>query len=82
MDSQCEEDEFPVLLMDWVEGETMEAYISANYHNQSAMSMLCYRFGKMAAWLRSQSFAHGDVKPDNIIIRPDGSLTFHHNPPM
>ena len=75
VDSQCEEDEFPVLLMDWVEGETMEAYIAANYHNQSAMSMLCYRFGKMAAWLRTQSFAHGDVKPDNIIIRPDGSLT-------
>ena len=75
VDSQCEEDEFPVLLMDWVEGETMEAYIAANYHNQSAMSLLCYRFGKMAAWLRSQSFAHGDVKPDNIIIRPDGSLT-------
>ena len=75
VDSQCEEDEFPVLLMDWVDGETMEAYIAANYHNQSAMSMLCYRFGKMAAWLRSQSFAHGDVKPDNIIIRPDGSLT-------
>ena len=75
VDCQCEEDEFPVLLMDWVEGETMETYIAANYHNQSAMSMLCYRFGKMAAWLRSQSFAHGDVKPDNIIIRPDGSLT-------
>ena len=75
VDSQCEEDEFPVLLMDWVEGETMETYISSNYCNQSAMSMLCYRFGKMAAWLRTQSFAHGDVKPDNIIVRPDGSLT-------
>ena len=75
VDSQCEEDEFPVLLMDWVDGETMEAYIAANYRNQSAMSMLSYRFGKMAAWLRTQSFAHGDVKPDNIIVRPDGSLT-------
>ena len=30
VDSQCEEDEFPVLLMDWVDGETMEAYIAAN----------------------------------------------------
>ena len=75
VDSQYEEDEFPVLLMDWVEGETMETYIAANYHNQSAMSMLCYRFGKMAAWLRTQSFAHGDIKPDNIIVRPDGSLS-------
>ena len=75
VDSQCEEDEFPVLLMDWVDGETMEAYIAANYRNHSAMSMLCYRFGKMAAWLRTQSFSHGDIKPDNIIVRPDGSLT-------
>ena len=75
VDSQCEEDEFPVLLMDWVDGETMEAYIAANYQKQSAMSMLSYRFGKMAAWLRTQSFSHGDIKPDNIIVRPDGSLT-------
>ena len=75
VDSQCEEDEFPILLMDWVEGETMEAYIAANYRNQSAMLMLSYRFGKMAAWLRTQSFSHGDIKPDNIIVRPDGSLT-------
>ena len=74
VDCQCKEDEFPVLLMDWVDGETMEAYIAANYHNQSVMSKLCYRFGKMAAWLRTQSFAHGDIKPDNIIVRPDGSL--------
>ena len=75
VDSQCEEDEFPVLLMDWVDGETMEAYIAANYRNQSAMLMLSYRFGKMAAWLRTQSFSHGDIKPDNIIVRPDSSLT-------
>ena len=74
VDCQCEEDKFPVLLMDWVDGDTMEAYIAANYHNQSSMSILCYRFGKMAAWLRTQSFAHGDLKSDNIIVRPDGSL--------
>ena len=75
VDSNCENEEFPVLLMDWIEGETMETYIAANYTDTHAMSMLCYRFCKMAAWLRSQSFAHGDIKPDNIMVRPDGTLT-------
>ena len=75
VDSNCENEEFPVLLMDWIEGETMETYIADNYTDTHAMSMLCYRFCKMAVWLRSQSFAHGDIKPDNIMVRPDGTLT-------
>ena len=75
VDSNCEDEEFPVLLMDWIEGETMETYIADHYMDNHAISMICYRFCKMAAWLRSQPFAHGDIKPDNIMVRSDGTLT-------
>ena len=74
VDSSCNDEVFPVLLMDWVDGETMETYVADHYADSHAMAMLCYRFCKMAGWLRSQSFAHGDIKPDNIMVRPDGTL--------
>lgn len=75
VDCDGDDHEFPVLLMDWIEGETMDHYIAENLYDNYAMSMLCYRFCKMAAWLRSQPFAHGDIKPDNIMVRSDGTLT-------
>lgn len=75
VDCDGDDHEFPVLLMDWIEGETMDRYIAENLYDNYAMSMLCYRFCKMAAWLRSQPFAHGDIKPDNIMVRLDGTLT-------
>ncbi|MCQ2274065.1 MAG: leucine-rich repeat protein [Bacteroidales bacterium] len=76
VDSSCaDETEFPVLLMDWVEGITMEQYIRENHQDSTKMQWLCYRFCRMAAWLRSQALAHGDIKPDNVIVRLDGSLT-------
>ena len=72
--SQTSETEFPVLLMNWVEGKTLEAYIKENISNQYALEMLAYQFNKMAAWLITQPFAHGDLKPDNIIMKEDGQL--------
>jgi len=73
--SVSSESEFPVLLMDWVDGSTMELYIREHYHDSYAMEMLCYRFCRLAAYLRSQPFAHGDVKPDNIMVSDTGTLT-------
>ena len=73
--SVSSESEFPVLLMDWVEGCTMELYIREHYHDSYAMEMLCYRFCRLAAYLSSQPFAHGDVKPDNIMVSDTGTLT-------
>ena len=69
---QTKETEFPVLLMDWVEGKTLDKYLRENLSNKYAIEMLAYRFCQMAQWLLPQHFAHGDLKPDNIIVREDG----------
>lgn len=72
--SQTGETEFPVLLMDWVEGKTLDVYIKENINNQYALDIFAYQFGKLSAWLLTQPFAHGDLKPDNILIKEDGLL--------
>jgi serine/threonine protein kinase len=75
VDIGTDDTEFPVLLMDWVEGETLDKYIRKNIDNKYSLSMLAFRFSRLAMWLMPQPFAHGDLKPDNIIVRKDGSLT-------
>ena len=70
-----DETEFPILLMDWVEGVTLDNYIRQNINDGYALDLLAYNFSRLAMWLLPQPFAHGDLKPDNILVREDGSLT-------
>ena len=68
------ETEFPVLLMDWVNGVNLDKYVRDHINDQYELSMLAYRFSQLAMWLLPQPFAHGDLKQDNILVKEDGSL--------
>ena len=68
-------DEFPVVIMDWLEGKNLYDYLLSIYYDPDALSDLAYRFSLLAKWLISQDFAHGDIKPENIIVNSKGQLT-------
>ncbi len=71
---QTDEREFPVLLMDWVEGVPLDCHVRVNIGNVYRLQLLAYQFGRLASWLGAQEFAHGDLKPDNILVREDGQF--------
>ena len=69
-----DEIEFPVLLMDWIEGIALDKYICEHLDNQYSLSLLAYQFSHLAMWLIPQPFVHGDLQPNNILVRNDGTL--------
>lgn len=65
---------YPLVLLPWVEGKSLVREVDYYLHNPERLLQLSQNFGHFAYWLRSQSFAHGDLKSDNLRIRPDGSI--------
>ncbi|MBX9685871.1 MAG: hypothetical protein K2X27_04160 [Candidatus Obscuribacterales bacterium] len=59
---------FPILKMDWVEGESIYTYIDSHRLDKSALKELRERFSEMMQKLRSAGIAHSDLQHGNIII--------------
>ena len=61
------------LLMDYVEGRTLDEAICAATTEEELLA-LAAGFDKMACELLASERAHGDLKPENIIVRDDGEM--------
>ena len=61
------------LLMDYVEGRTLDEAICAATTEEEFVA-LAAGFDRMACELLSSERAHGDLKPENIIVRDDGAM--------
>ncbi|HZT96795.1 MAG TPA: hypothetical protein VFB34_08155 [Chloroflexota bacterium] len=63
---------FPLLKMDWVEGELLDVYIARNLNRPDRLRALAERWRKMALDLRAAGVAHGDLQHGNVLMGRNG----------
>ena len=65
-----------VLAEEWIEGSTLDETVrkACREGDRERLKTLSARFDRMAAAMLADDRAHGDLKPENIIVSPDGTL--------
>ncbi len=59
---------YPILKMEWINGESLSTYIEKNLTNPAAIQSLSQKFIELAKNLEQNSIAHGDLQHGNIIV--------------
>jgi hypothetical protein len=60
---------YPVIKMEWVEGETLNQFILKNISNRSILESLANSFQSMISTMEPMDLAHGDLQHGNIMIK-------------
>jgi hypothetical protein len=64
---------FPIIKMQWVKGETLNAFIDKNIGNAGRIKGLVAEFLALVQRLQQLKVAHGDLQHGNIVVR-DGRM--------
>lgn len=59
---------YPVLKMEWVNGEPLNSYLAKNINNPHAIRQLTGRFWDLSCCLRGHSVSHGDLQHGNLLV--------------
>lgn len=65
---------YPVVLMDWVDGLLINKYINSNLFNTQRLSELQQQLVQLAQSLTINQIGHGDLQAGNIFVARDGQL--------
>ena len=66
----------PTLLMEWIDGPTLFEAIdrAASRQNRDVLDAIAAALRDLSIGLRDSRVTHGDLTPDNLMLRPNGSL--------
>ena len=59
---------FPILFMSWIDGPTLDLYISEMLHRPDVLLHLSEEWLRLMTALRASGVAHGDLQHGNIIV--------------
>jgi hypothetical protein len=59
---------FPIVRMDWVEGDTMGIWLDKNFNNPRALEKARTDFVAIARFLEREGIAHGDIQNGNVMV--------------
>lgn len=59
---------YPILKMEWLEGQTLSRYIEKNHDKPEAMEDMAQKFMKLVDELKKRGISHGDLHDQNIMV--------------
>ena len=65
---------FPIVKMEWVEGETLPSFIDKHIHDAKLLLHLAAQWRGLVNSLQGNQLAHGDLQHGNILVTPQGQI--------